>query len=58
MLCPGTRHINSPGYWLIPRKQWLRPDMTEKLLTLMFNLKTAKFFNYANLNIKPKSMEH
>ena len=27
-------------YRLIPRKQWLHPDMTEKLLTGMFNLKT------------------
>ena len=24
---------NSPEYWLIPRKQWLHPDMTEKLFT-------------------------
>ena len=27
----------SPRYWLIPRRQWLSPDMIEKLLSVMFN---------------------
>ena len=27
-------------YWLIPRKRWLCPDMTEKLLTRRLNLNT------------------
>ena len=27
------KHINSPEYWLIPRKRWLHPGMTDKLLT-------------------------
>ena len=29
-------------YWLIPMKLWLRPDMTEKLLTWMLNVNTDK----------------
>ena len=32
--------VNSPEYWVIPRKQWLSPYMTEKLLTGSFNLHT------------------
>ena len=40
MLCPSARHINSPKYWLKPRKWWLHRDMTEKLLTGMLNLNT------------------
>ena len=31
---------NSREYWLKPMKRWLRPDMTEKLLTGTFNLST------------------
>ena len=37
---------NSPKVLVIPRKRWLRPDMTEKLLTGTLNLranKTVKF---------------
>ena len=36
VLCPWARHIYSPkssGINVIPRKLWLCPDMTEKLLT-------------------------
>ena len=42
MLYPSARHKNSPKYWLIPRKQWLCPDMTKKLLTGTLNLNTNK----------------
>ena len=31
VLCPCARHINSPEYWLIPRKWWLHSDMTGML---------------------------
>ena len=30
-----SKAINFPEYWLKPRKWWLCPDMTEKLLTGM-----------------------
>ena len=26
-LCPCARHINSPEYWLKPKKPWLHPSM-------------------------------
>ena len=43
LLCPyWERHINSPEYWLKPRRQWFRPDMTEKSLTGMLKLNTNK----------------
>ena len=42
VMCPLAKHINSPEYWLIPRKRWLCPDMTEKLLTGMLSLNTNK----------------
>ena len=35
-----ARHINSLQYWLMRRKRWLRPNMTEKLLTGTLNLNT------------------
>ena len=35
VLCPWARHISSPKVLVIPRKRWLRPDMTEKLFTEM-----------------------
>ena len=38
MLFPWAKYINFLEYWLIPRKLWLRPDMTEELLTGMLNL--------------------
>ena len=28
-----SKTLNSPKELVIPRKRWLRPDMTEKLLT-------------------------
>ena len=33
VLCPLARHIYSPKLLVIPRKRWLRPNMTEKLFT-------------------------
>ena len=33
VLCPLARHIYSPKILVIPRKQRLRPNMTEKLFT-------------------------
>ena len=37
MLC-----LNSPKVLVIPRKQWLQPDITEKLLTGTLSLNTNK----------------
>ena len=31
-----------PKYWIMPRKHWLRPKMTEILLTGTLNKKTNK----------------
>ena len=33
VLCPWARGIYSPKVLVIPRKRWLRPNMTEKLFT-------------------------
>ena len=33
VLCPWARHIYSQKVLVIPRKRWLRPNMTEKLFT-------------------------
>ena len=33
MFCPRARYIYLPKILVIPRKQWLRPDRTEILLT-------------------------
>ena len=33
VLCPGARQIYSPKVLVIPRKRWLRPNMTERLFT-------------------------
>ena len=33
VLCPCARRIYSPKVLVIPRKRWLRPNMTEKLFT-------------------------
>ena len=42
--CSGfDPHLWHPlEYWFIPRNRWLRPDMTEKLLTVTLNYKTRK----------------
>ena len=32
VLCPGARHIYPPKVLVIPRKRWLRPSMTEKIV--------------------------
>ena len=47
VLCPWARHIYSPKVLVIPRKRWLRPDMTEKLFTGTLNKKRIenKFIN-------------
>ena len=41
VLCPWARHFTPRKYWLITRKRWLRPDMTEKLLTGTLSLNTT-----------------
>ena len=33
VLCPLARRIYSPKVLVIPRKRWLRPNITEKLFT-------------------------
>ena len=33
VLCPLASRIHSPKVLVIPRKRWLRPNMTEKLFT-------------------------
>ena len=35
-----SKTLSSPKVQVIPRKWWLRPDMTEKLLTRKLNLNT------------------
>ena len=57
MLCPLARHFTPRKYWYmsgqsffswvlnIPKKRWLRPDMTEKLLTGTLCLNTNKQTN-------------
>ena len=48
VLCPWAKHINSLQFWFFKHmKHWLRPDMTEKLLTGTLSL------NKNNTN-KPK----
>ena len=42
VLCPWARHFTPQKHWLLPRKRWLRPDMTEKLLTGRLSLNTNK----------------
>ena len=42
--------LYSPKVLVMPRKRWLRPDMTEKLLTGNLNLNTNKQTN-KKLNI-------
>ena len=37
-----SKILNSPKVLVIPRKRWLRPDMTEKLLTGTLSLNTNK----------------
>ena len=49
VLCPWARHIYSPKKVLvIPKKRWLRPNMTEKLFTgtLRINQHHNKVANY------------
>ena len=45
VLCPWARHFNPRKYWLITQKRWLRPDMTEKLLTGTLSLNTTNLFD-------------
>ena len=46
VLCPYARHIYSQKVLVIPRKRWLRPNMTEKLFTgtLRFNQPTNQHY--------------
>ena len=37
-----SKTLYSPKVMVIPRKRWLRPDVTEKLLTGTLNLNTIK----------------
>ena len=39
-----SKTLYSPKVLVIPRKRWLHPDMTEKLLTGTLNLNTNKTF--------------
>ena len=39
---PLSNTYNSPQHWLILRKWWFRPDMSEKLLTGTLNANTNK----------------
>ena len=41
VLCPWARHFTPRKYWLITQEWWLRPDMTEKLLTGTLSLNTT-----------------
>ena len=40
-----------PTVLVKPRKRWLRPDMTEKLLTGTLNLNTNKQTNYIKIKV-------
>ena len=59
VLCPCARHmfvfIVLPTVLVKPRKRWLCPDMTEKLLTETFSLNTNKQTNnkchYENMSM-------
>ena len=52
--CVG-RHINSLMFLVKPRKRWLRPDMTEKLLTGTLSLNTNKQSNKVAHNMASAS---
>ena len=41
VLCPWARHIYLPKVLVIPRKRWLRPNMTEKLFTGTLRIKSS-----------------
>ena len=41
VLCPWARHIYLPKVLVIPRKQWLCPNMTEKLFTGTLRIKST-----------------
>ena len=38
VLCPCARRIHSPKVLVMPRKRWLRPNITEKLFTGMLRI--------------------
>ena len=57
VLCPWARHFTPRKYWLITR--WLRPDMTEKLLTVKPQHKQTKHVNAPNLfHSTPRRSRH
>ena len=45
VLCPWASHIYSPKVLVIPRKRWLRPNMTEKLFTWTLRINQPTNFN-------------
>ena len=45
VLCSCARYIYLPKVLVIPRKRWLRPDLTEKLFTGMFKNETKRNMN-------------
>ena len=59
-----ARHIDSPQYWLIPKKRWLPLDMTEKLLiwAKLFKINDIvtsgeRFVKISNMNITNRSTQ-
>ena len=48
MLCPRARRIYSPKVLVIPRKWWLRPNMTEKLFTGTLKIKSTNQSNMSD----------
>ena len=53
VLCTWVRHIYSPKVLVlvIPRKRWLRPNMTEKLFTGTLRIKQPTFLHASCLDV-------
>ena len=51
VLCPSARHIYSLKVLVIPRKQWLCPNMTEKLFTGTLRINQPTMLNSAEHTI-------
>ena len=53
VMCPWARHIYLSKVLVIPRKPWLRPNMTEKLFTGTLRIKSTnqltKWFQITSL---------
>ena len=56
MLCPWARHIHSPKVLVIPRKWWLRPNMTEKLFTGTLKIKSTNQKHCQSLCLDPQCL--